>query len=383
MRAAARRVSVFRHLIVGVPPWSGAHRAGTVGAMLISRRSHLALLSVLATFVAAAATAPGASAAVQRYASPGGAGNACSAASPCGIVDAVGGANLDDEVILSPGDYPLAGPLSDTRRITIHGVAGQPRPRLLFSAPNQDGLRLEFGSTLRYVEIDQAAANGNALFTANGVTVDQVIARAPGNGDPAANIQNSTIRNSIVVASGANGRALVTDAGGNVNTSTYRNVTAIATASGGVAIQASASYVTGKATIHLVNVLARAPSGISLRAQTDNSGATATITATHSNYQSGCGRAPAPDSWTAAATSRKSPSSSTLPRATTARPRPRYGRSTRASTRPPTANSTWTVIRARSARPTSAPTSSSPRRQRPPRPRRRRPRIRRRTASPE
>ena len=117
---------------------------------------------------------------------------------------------LDDEVIVSPGDYPLAAPLADSRRITIHGVAGQPRPRLLFSAPNQDGVRLEFGSTLRYVEIDQTAANGNALFT-NGATVDQVIARAPGNGDPAANIQNSTIRNSIVVASGTNGHALVTD----------------------------------------------------------------------------------------------------------------------------------------------------------------------------
>ena len=162
----------------------------------------------------------------------------------------------------------MRGPLSDTRRITIHGVAGQPRPRLLFSTPNQDGLRLEFGSTLRYVEIDQTAANGNALFTANGVTVDQVIAKAPGIGDPAANVQNSTIRNSIVVASATNGRALVTDVRRRrVNTSTYRNVTAIATASGGVAIEASASNVTGKATIHLVNVLARAPSGISLRAQ--------------------------------------------------------------------------------------------------------------------
>ena len=126
----------------------------------------------------------------------------------------------------------------------------------------------------------------NALF-ANGGTVDQVIAKAPGVGDPAANVQNSTIRNSIVVASGANGHALLTD-GGNVNTSTYRNVTAIATASGGVAIGAYASNVTGKTTIHLVNVLAYGdPSGISLKAQTDNSGAQATITVTHSNYQSG------------------------------------------------------------------------------------------------
>ena len=64
-------------------------------------------------------------------------------------------------------------------------------------------------------------------------------------------------------------------------------MTAIATASGGVAIEASATNVTGKTTIQLVNVLARAPSGISLKARTDNSGAEARITATHSNYQSG------------------------------------------------------------------------------------------------
>jgi hypothetical protein len=36
---------------------------------------------------------------------------------------------VDDEVVLSPGDYALTKTIDDSARITIRGVAGQPRPR--------------------------------------------------------------------------------------------------------------------------------------------------------------------------------------------------------------------------------------------------------------
>jgi len=104
----------------------------------------------------AASTAQGASAAVQRYASPSGSGSECSAANPCNVADAVAGAKVDDEVILNPGDYPLSATL-EANYITMHGVAGQPRPRLLFSAPGQQGLRVWAG-TLRHVEVEQLVA---------------------------------------------------------------------------------------------------------------------------------------------------------------------------------------------------------------------------------
>jgi hypothetical protein len=250
-----------------------------------SRVRRLSLLTVVGAVLAAASIPAAASAAAQRYASPVGAGSGCSSATPCSITQAISGAGAGDEVIVNPGDYPLTATLSAPSAMTIHGVAGQPRPRLHFSGAGQGGLRLYFGGTLRYMEIDQAA-NEKALFAA-GASVDQVIAKASVTGEPTASIRGGTIRNSIVVTSATNGTALSTGTGsGETITSTYRNVTAIATAGGGVPIAASAS--TGSsATIHLVNVIAYAgPDALSLLARTDNSGAQAKITATHTNYQS-------------------------------------------------------------------------------------------------
>jgi hypothetical protein len=184
-------------------------------------------------------------------------------------------------VILNPGDYALSATL-EADYITMHGVAGQPRPRLLFSGAGQQGLRVWYG-TLRYVEVDQLAAGTATVWAGGHSTVDQLIAHAD---DRAAQIQNSTILNSIVVASAADGTAIQTSTAGAENTSTYRNVTAIASGSGGRAITARAAFGSaGKATIHAINVIARAGTGgYGVRAFTDSSGAQATITVTHSNY---------------------------------------------------------------------------------------------------
>src|SRR5262249_52102726 len=115
-----------------------------------------------------------------------------------------------------------------------------------------------------------------------------VIARADGLGVTTVTIHNATIRNSIVVASGTNAEALETGSQPPATpaTATYRNVTAVATGTGAVPIRAYATSLSS-ATIHLFNVIAYAgPGAISLRAQTDTSGATATITADHTDYQS-------------------------------------------------------------------------------------------------
>jgi hypothetical protein len=252
-----------------------------------------ALLTALAAAVTAAAAAPSVSAASQRYASPTGSGYDCTALKPCSIEVAID-AKTGDEVIVAPGDYPLSKTLtaSPGKSITIHGVAGAPRPRLLFSGPAQKGLDMDSltaasGSTLRYVEVVQTAAE-RAIFAGPGATIDQVIARTSREGGVVtATVRNGAVSNSILVASGANGTALATGAGnGEVVSTVARNVTAIATGSGGHPIHVSAS--TGASgTLHLVNVIAYAgPGRISLKAQTDNTGAQATITASHVSYQS-------------------------------------------------------------------------------------------------
>jgi hypothetical protein len=250
--------------------------------MHTARISRLALLTVLAAVAAAASFAPTASAAAQRYASPTGSGpEPCTSASPCDIKQAVKAADSGDEVIVAPGDYPLTATLATPHQMTIHGVAGKPRPRLLFSGAGQEGLRVTHGS-IRYVEVDQApGTDARALFAGDSSVVDQVVARANGAGHTTT-IQNSTIRNSIVVATGTTGVAISTDVSGAVSASTYRNVTAIAAGASGIAIQVRAGFPGGFARADLVNVIARGFVG--LEARTDGSGAQATITLTHTNY---------------------------------------------------------------------------------------------------
>src|SRR5690348_17154426 len=103
-------------------------------------KSRLALLMVLGAVFAPISSAT----AAQRYASPNGAG-ICAAADPCAIKQAVEGAGPGDEVIVNPGDYPLSGPIHAAKPVTIHGLAGQPRPRLLFTA---GGLQLDNAAAL-------------------------------------------------------------------------------------------------------------------------------------------------------------------------------------------------------------------------------------------
>jgi hypothetical protein len=246
--------------------------------------TRLTLVAALAAAAAAASIAPNASAAVQRYASPTGSGKGCSSTSPCAITEALYGGGSGDEVIVGPGDYPLTVTPAVKNGLTIHGVAGRARPRLLFSG-NQSGLFLPQGTVLRYVEIVQAEPTSRALYSW-GSTVDRVLVKGSPGTDCAAFARNSTIRDSIVVASGLGASAICTraDGPGDASASSYRNVTAIATGSGGVAIDAYASG-TGHVTVNLVNVIAQGgPVGASLAITTDGSGAEATISARHSNW---------------------------------------------------------------------------------------------------
>jgi hypothetical protein len=241
------------------------------------------LVTLLAAVLAAATLASSASAATQRYASPAGSGTACSAAAPCTVQQAIDGASSGDEVIVSPGDYHLTSTLYDSPPITIHGVAGQPRPRLLFSGAGQAGMVLYHGSTLRYLEIHQAEQQ-TALFALSGAKLDQLVVKGLTDYFCTVEVNNSTMRNSIVVAPGSSGSVVCSRAVTGSTVSSLRNVTAVATGSLGVAIDAFAAN--GQtATINLANVIARGgPGGAGLEIQTNNDGATATISASHTNF---------------------------------------------------------------------------------------------------
>jgi hypothetical protein len=247
--------------------------------MLRSQTRRLFLLTVVSGALGAAALSPSAWAATQRYAIPGGGGTDCSAAVPCKITTAVQGAHAGDEVILNPGDYPMFDDIVDPAPITIHGVAGQPRPRVLFTGPQF--VSLHTGSVLRYVEIDQTVPGA---IWATSALLDQVIVRAP---NYPLFIDSSTVRNSIVVATAPGGVAIRSNSS-SISNSVLRNVTAIATASGGVAVDAFAMTVSGSVNIGANNVIARGgPGGASFSVRTDNVGGHAIIGIGHSAYSAG------------------------------------------------------------------------------------------------
>ena len=238
----------------------------------------LAFLSILAV----ATAAPAASAATQRFASPSGSGTACSSGSPCDIAQAISGAQSGDEVIVTPGDHSLTATPPLHNQVTIRGVPGQPRPRLVFSGNGQGGMFVPVGTVLRHLEIVQDTPATYAVF-AFGASVDQVVLKSSSPSACATHFSDSTVRNSLVVASGTGASAICTESGAGH----FRNVTAVATGSAGVAIEASAIGASAKTAVELVNVIARGgPGGASLAMSTDSSGAAATITARHSNWAS-------------------------------------------------------------------------------------------------
>jgi hypothetical protein len=248
-----------------------------VGAVFVSSRS-LSLIAALLIALAVAAV-PSVASAAERYASPTGGGVGCTSAVPCSLADAVKIAVEGDEVIASPGDYPLTKTLEDGAKITIRGVPGQPRPHLLFSGPYQTGLRLMHGSLLRDVEVEQAEAV--AAVDTSEARLDRVVVKGGGGiNDCSVSLLNGIMRDSIVVA-GMNPICSFAFGSG-TNTSSYRNVTAIATEPGASAIYGGP---TGTVNVSLTNVIAQGgPGGSGLSAVGDVPGGHAKLTVTHSNF---------------------------------------------------------------------------------------------------
>jgi len=222
---------------------------------------------------------PSVASAAQRYASPAGAGAGCTSEKPCSLPSAIKIAGLDDELILSPGDYPLTQTVEDPARITIRGVAGQPRPRLLFSGASQQGLRLVNGSLLRDVEIEQAEAA--TALTTSGARIDRVAVKGSAGTSCAILLKNALVRDSVVV-SGLN--PICSSPDGGTNTSILRNITVIATEPASPAVNL---YASGDVTFNLTNVIAQGgPGGHALLVAGDGLGGHGTISATHSNFES-------------------------------------------------------------------------------------------------
>jgi hypothetical protein len=218
--------------------------------MFSSCTSRLALVTAVGAVVFAV-SAPGASAATTtRYVLPNGSGTECSSAKPCKLEDAVKASAAGDEVVAKPGEYYLWAGLQPPAGITIRGVAGQPRPKFLLEA----GQLWLTNTTLRYLEVRHQSGTTSPAISAEGTTLDQVLIRGPFAGDCALSVENSAVRDSVVIAR-SDGSAICADALQSSNSTFVRNVTAVAGT--GVAIEATAIDSTANVAVNVINTIAK------------------------------------------------------------------------------------------------------------------------------
>ena len=197
-------------------------------------------VSIVAGLVLLAAAAQ--ASAAQRFASPTGTGTACTEASPCSLQTAVEDpAVMDgDEVIMAPGDYVESDSLVANDAINIHGVAGQPRPRIFNSGVQ--GLLMasfDFPSRIAHLELYHSGI-GQGIGLIQGV-VEDVFVRSSGQAACHGFGYGGTLRDSVCWGVGTDSLRCGCGGSGFDSTTRLLNDTLIATGPTAVAIHAQPS----------------------------------------------------------------------------------------------------------------------------------------------
>ena len=147
---------------------------------------------------------PAGAGAAQRWTTPestAGSG-ACTAVSPCGIEYAIEGAADGDEVIVQPGTYKLTQTIDAPGPLELHGVAGQPRPRLISSA-GTTALNFKDGGSVRHLAIEATGSGHDARTLRVGVGEDLMLRSATGDGGKVNGYAGGTVLRDSVVQTGA------------------------------------------------------------------------------------------------------------------------------------------------------------------------------------
>src|SRR5262249_29619973 len=186
-----------------------------------------AAVVVSLTFGAAVASA------TTYYVAPDGQGNNCTQAEPCPITV---GANAIGEVVVLPGDYMVSDQIFSLNTADIHGVAGQPRPRIFSTHSGEPSWQIgSFGTpptiTLRHIELNTTGSAGVSAGGLGSTTLEDVIVRATGGGVGATACQptggtGSTVVFKDLLCQGTEAGVGVSCAGCN-STVSLHNVTAI------------------------------------------------------------------------------------------------------------------------------------------------------------
>jgi hypothetical protein len=237
-----------------------------------------ALLLAVTALLVLPATALGAT----RYAAPGGpASGLCAEATPCSLSYAITAASAGDEVVVMAGTYPVAATIEATVPLTIHGVAGQSRPRIVGAkgvSPLKSGEKL----TLSDLAIESTESGTGSVFAfADGDLFDHLELIANGSGALALRPGvNWTMTDSLLVAKGESAVGFFVQGVAN-GTATMRNDTVVAEGKESIAVA-----ITGVAavapTIQATDVIAIAEVAAEAR---DNAGSITSIAFDHSDLQ--------------------------------------------------------------------------------------------------
>lgn len=199
--------------------------------------------------LAAALLAFGAASAAAKplIVAPGGNSGSCNQAIPCSLGQAVQLAKAGDEIVMQPGSYanpdlktaaePAGAGISLPAGVSVHGVAGAPRPVITLSIPNSPatsaGITVSPTASLAHVEVVTAvtATPIATLGSGPGPTVEDVISRSAAPGGTACVLSAGVVRDAVCLSSGARGIALGSNTGSLgpiMSTIELRNVTALA-----------------------------------------------------------------------------------------------------------------------------------------------------------
>jgi hypothetical protein len=225
--------------------------------------------------------------ATARFASPGGAGEACTQPEPCGIVTAIKKAANNDDITIEPGRYePEQNLFDETHTLTIHGLAGAPRPVIVSS--HNGFLLAGFGSTLRDVEMDVTNLFGAALIAIGPAeTAERVVMHTLGSEGFACEAGSTmTLIDSVCVADGLKSTALLFISATPAH-ATLRNDTL--EAPGGSGLGGSVGLETKaeagrEVQATLINTIAHGSRLDLLAAADSNPSSDGVIVAEHSNY---------------------------------------------------------------------------------------------------
>ena len=228
----------------------------------------------------------------QRFAAPGGIGEACTEKAPCGLKTAVGKAENEDEVIVGPGTYFVdetitSGDPLEVEALDVHGPPGGPMPKIVGTTMESSFSVFQVPGRLADLEVTLTGDDEFPVAIYCGGTIERVKVVVEADEATGVNVAGDCLlRDSSVWMRGASSTAVSGSSIFGEGTANLRNDTLIASGpqSLGVYVSYNDTMMSGSQTIDIANSIASGTT-LDLQAAEDSAESPATIVASHSNFR--------------------------------------------------------------------------------------------------